>query len=165
LGYTVEEKELLEIFNNFKNLADQKKEITDKDLESLMSEFHRELDTTERFKVLDLDVVCGNKRDPVASITLELPDGKKETASKSGTGPVDAVCNSIDYITRQNVNLTEFSVSSVTEGIDALGEVTIRIEKKGVIYSGQGSDTDIILASAKAYVNAINRYLIIESSN
>ena len=165
LGYTVEDKELLEIFNNFKNLADQKKEITDKDLESLMSEFHRELDTTERFKVIDLDVVCGNKRDPIASITLELPDGKKETASKSGTGPVDAVCNSIDFITKQNVNLTEFSVSSVTEGIDALGEVTIRIEKNGVIYSGQGSDTDIILASAKAYVNAINRYLIIQSSN
>ena len=66
---------------------------------------------------------------------------------------------------QMDVNLTEFSVSSVTEGIDALGEVTIRIEKDGTIYSGQGSDTDIILASAKAYVNAINRYLIIESVN
>ena len=165
LGYKVDDKELLEIFNSFKNLADQKKEITDNDLESLMSEFHRELDTTERFKVLDLDVVCGNKRDPVASITLELPNGDSESVSKSGTGPVDAVCNSIDSITKQDVNLTEFSVSSVTEGIDALGEVTIRIEKDGTIYSGQGSDTDIIFASAKAYVNAINRYLIIKSSN
>ena len=128
-----------------------------------MSEFHRELDTTENFKVLDLDVICGNKRDPIANISLEMPNGKIGKSSKSGTGPVDAVCNSIDEITKMDVNLTEFSVSSVTEGIDALGEVTIRIEKDGTIYSGQGSDTDIILASAKAYVNAINRYLIIES--
>ena len=165
LGYKVTDEELLEIFNSFKSLADQKREITDKDLESLMSEFHRELDTTENFKVLDLDVVCGNKRDPIANISLEMPNGKIGKSSKSGTGPVDAVCNSIDEITKMDVNLTEFSVSSVTEGIDALGEVTIRIEKDGTIYSGQGSDTDIILASAKAYVNAINRYLIIESVN
>jgi len=165
LGYKVADKELLEIFNSFKSLADQKREITDKDLESLMSEFHRELDTTENFKVLDLDVICGNKRDPIANISLEMPNGKIGKSSKSGTGPVDAVCNSIDEITKMDVNLTEFSVSSVTEGIDALGEVTIRIEKDGTIYSGQGSDTDIILASAKAYVNAINRYLIIESVN
>ena len=165
LGYKVSDQELLEVFNNFKNLADQKKEITDKDLESLMSEFHRELDTTENYKVLDLDVICGNKRDPLSNITLELPDGKVVKSSKTGTGPVDAVCNSIDDITKIEVNLTEFSVSSVTEGIDALGEVTIRIEKEGTIYTGQGSDTDIILASAKAYVNAINRCIIIESVN
>lgn len=130
-----------------------------------MSEFHRELDTTENYKVLDLDVICGNKRDPLSNITLELPDGKVVKSSKTGTGPVDAVCNSIDDITKIEVNLTEFSVSSVTEGIDALGEVTIRIEKEGTIYTGQGSDTDIILASAKAYVNAINRCIIIESVN
>ena len=96
---------------------------------------------------------------------MELPDGKVVKSSKTGTGPVDAVCNSIDDITKIEVNLTEFSVSSVTEGIDALGEVTIRIEKEGTIYTGQGSDTDIILASAKAYVNAINRCIIIESVN
>ena len=130
-----------------------------------MSEFHRELDTTENFKVIDLDVICGNKRDPIANITLELPSGKTVKSSKTGTGPVDAVCNTIDDLTKMDVNLTEYSVSSVTEGIDALGEVTIRIEKDGTIYTGQGSDTDIILASAKAYVNAINRYLIIKSVN
>ncbi len=165
LGFKLSDDELLDVFNNFKNLADQKREITDKDLESLMSEFHRELDTTENFKVIDLDVICGNKRDPIANITLELPSGKTVKSSKTGTGPVDAVCNTIDDLTEMDVNLTEYSVSSVTEGIDALGEVTIRIEKDGTIYTGQGSDTDIILASAKAYVNAINRYLIIKSVN
>ncbi|MBA46863.1 MAG: 2-isopropylmalate synthase [Dehalococcoidia bacterium] len=165
LGFKLSDDELLDVFNNFKNLADQKREITDKDLESLMSEFHRELDTTENFKVIDLDVICGNKRDPIANITLELPSGKTVKSSKTGTGPVDAVCNTIDDLTKMDVNLTEYSVSSVTEGIDALGEVTIRIEKDGTIYTGQGSDTDIILASAKAYVNAINRYLIIKSVN
>ena len=165
LGYKIDDEELIEIFKNFKNLADQKKEITDQDLEALMSEFHRELDTTERFKVLDLDVTCGNKQNPSSTITLELPNGKTKTSTKTGTGPVDAVCNSIDSIINENITLTEFAVSSVTEGIDALGEVTIRIEKEGTIYTGQGSDTDIIVASAKAYVNAINRYLIIQSSN
>ena len=112
-----------------------------------------------------MDVTCGNKQNPSSTITLELPNGKTKTSTKTGTGPVDAVCNSIDSIINENITLTEFAVSSVTEGIDALGEVTIRIEKEGTIYTGQGSDTDIIVASAKAYVNAINRYLIIQSSN
>ena len=159
LGYKISDDELLEVFNSFKSLADQKKEITDKDLESLMGEFHRELDTTENFKVVDLDVVCGNKSDPVAKITLELPNGEIGSSSKSGTGPVDAVCKAIDRIVEVPNELTEFSVNSVTEGIDAVGEVSVRIEQDGRTYIGRGADTDIIVASAKAYMNALNRLL------
>ena len=94
-------------------------------------------------------------------ILLLCPDGQEMNANSGGTGPVDAVCKAIDKITKIDVELTEFSVSAVTEGIDSIGEVTIRIEKDSSIYSGRGSDTDIVVASAKAYVNAINRFISI----
>ncbi|MBM3956620.1 MAG: 2-isopropylmalate synthase, partial [Gemmatimonadetes bacterium] len=92
--------------------------------------------------------------------TLACPDGSTKTETAEGTGPVDAVCKAVDRILGMAINLTEFSVSAVTEGIDALGEVTMRVEADdGRVYSGRGSSTDIIVASARAYVNAINRML------
>ena len=96
--------------------------------------------------------------DPKAKIELIDEDGKKIKTESNGTGPVDAVCKAIDKIISFTSRLTEFSVNSVTEGIDALGEVTIRVEnKKGRTFTGIGSDSDIVVASAKAYLNAINR--------
>ena len=97
----------------------------------------------------------------------DIEGGYKKVQS-IGTGPVDAVCKAIDKIIEIPVNLTEFSVNSVTQGIDSLGEVTIRIsDNLGQIFSGRGSDADIVVSSAKAYVNAINRMITIreESSN
>jgi 2-isopropylmalate synthase len=91
-----------------------------------------------------------------------LPDGGTKTATAEGTGPVDAVCKAVDQIVEQSCNLTEFAVASVTDGIDAIGEVTIRVEDEaGHIYAGRGGDTDIIVASAKAYINAINRMSVL----
>ena len=161
LGYELSEDELGEVFRQFKLLADRKREVMDSDLEALLSEQHRLSDTTRVYKLGPVHVVCGSDTKPEATVTLECPDGSVKKASKAGTGPVDAVCKAIDSMVDTKVELTEFGVSNVTEGIDALGEVTIRIQKNGSVYSGRGSDTDIVVASAKAYVNAINRALTI----
>ncbi|MBF16227.1 MAG: 2-isopropylmalate synthase [Chloroflexi bacterium] len=161
LGYELNDEELANIFLKFKDLADNKREITDMDLEALMSEQHRIIDTNRTYHVDSVKVVCGNNVIPKAEVTLECPNKDKRQVTSEGTGPVDAVCKAIDQVVKLGAELTEFSVSAVTEGIDSLGEVTIRIQKEGSVYSGRGSDSDIVFASAKAYVNAINRYLMI----
>ena len=161
LGYDLTDEELTDVFVTFKDLADTKREITDMDLEALMSEQHRMVDTDRMYKVGTIHVVCGNDTLPEARVTLECPDGETRTVEARGTGPVDAVCKAIDEVVGLDIELTEFAVTAVTEGIDSLGEVTIRVAKNGSVYSGRGSDSDIVVASAKAYVNAINRLLAI----
>ena len=161
LGYELTDEELTDVFVTFKDLADTKREITDMDLEALMSEQHRMVDTDRMYKVGTIHVVCGNDTLPEARVTLECPDGETRTVEARGTGPVDAVCKAIDDVVGLDIELTEFAVTAVTEGIDSLGEVTIRVAKNGSVYSGRGSDSDIVVASAKAYVNAINRLLAI----
>ena len=161
LGYDLSDKELASVFVLFKDLADTKREVTDMDLEALMSEQYRMVDTDRTYKVNAVHVVCGNDTVPQAKVTLGCPDGQSRTVESRGTGPVDAVCKAIDQVVDLNIDLTEFAVSAVTEGIDSLGEVTIRVAKDGSVYSGRGSDSDIVVASAKAYVNAINRLITI----
>ena len=161
LGYDLSDEELASVFVSFKDLADTKREVTDMDLEALMSEQHRMVDTDRTYKVIAVHVVCGNVTVPEAKVTLDCPDGQSRTVESKGTGPVDAVCKAIDQVVDLNIDLTEFAVSAVTEGIDSLGEVTIRVAKEGSIYSGRGSDSDIVVAAAKAYVNAINRLITI----
>jgi len=161
LGYDLSDDELASVFVTFKDLADTKREITDMDLEALMSEQHRNIDTDSTYKVGAVHVVCGNDTEPQARVTLETPDGESRTVEAKGTGPVDAVCKAIDEVVGLDIELTEFAVTAVTEGIDSLGEVTIRVAKDGSVYSGRSSDSDIVVASAKAYVNAINRLITI----
>jgi 2-isopropylmalate synthase len=157
LGYSLSEEDFNRAFNAFKQLADKKKEITDKDIESLIAE---ELRTVSEVYHLDrVQVSCGDRGIPTASVRLIAPDGQVLADAALGTGPVDAVCKAIGRLVGVPNVLTEFTVKSVTEGIDAIGEVLIRIESEGVTYTGRGADTDIIVASAKAYVNALNRLL------
>ena len=162
LGYELNDEELLEIFSAFKILADQKKEITDLDLESLMAEHNRTAYQGNLFEIQSVEVKCGNTVQPKATVEIKIPEGINKKAESFGTGPVDAVCKAIDKIVKIPVNLTEFSVNAVTQGIDSLGEVTIRIsDDMGQIFSGRGSDSDIVVSSAKAYINAINRMIMI----
>ena len=158
LGYEFDEDQLNSLFIKFKDLADSKKEVTDMDLESLILEQSRSENNKQFLTLESVQVECGNKIDPKAKIELINEAGNKIKTESNGTGPVDAVCKAIDKIISFTSKLTEFSVNSVTEGIDALGEVTIRVEnKKGRTFTGIGSDSDIVVASAKAYLNAINR--------
>ena len=141
LGYTLSEEALNRAFQGFKELADKKKEITDRDIASLIAEELRTV--TEVYHLDDIEVSCGDHSLPTAL----------------GTGPVDAVYKAINRLVGIPNKLTEFTVKSVTEGIDAIGEVLIRIESDGITYTGRGADTDIIVAGAKAYMNALNRLL------
>ncbi|MBN1177414.1 MAG: 2-isopropylmalate synthase [Dehalococcoidales bacterium] len=157
LGYTLSDEDLNKAFAAFKELADKKKDITDRDIESLVAEEQRT--ASEEYHLSRLQVTCGDQGVPTAAVRLVGPDGKMREDAALGTGPVDAVYKAINRIVKVPNSLTEFTVKSITEGIDAIGEVLIRIESDGVTYTGRGADTDIIVSSAKAYINALNRLI------
>lgn len=160
LGYTLSEEELNRAFSAFKELADKKKEVTDRDLESLVAEEMRTI--SEAYHLDQVQVSCGDRSVPTATVRLITPDGQVIADAALGTGPVDAVYKAINRLVGVPNTLTEFSVKAITEGIDAIGEVTIRIESEGKVYTGRGASTDIIVASAKAYMNALNRLLAVK---
>ncbi|MDH3251421.1 MAG: 2-isopropylmalate synthase [Ignavibacteria bacterium] len=172
LGYDFSDEELDKAFLRFKNLADKKKTITDADLEALVSdELYK---PREIFSLDGLQVACGTIGLPTATVRLRSPDGACHVQAAIGTGPVDAIYKAIDTIVQAPNTLLEFSVHAVTEGIDALGEVTVRIQGKNGAssldaqkethlyrtFGGHGADTDIIVASAKAYLSAVNKLLV-----
>jgi 2-isopropylmalate synthase len=157
LGYTLSENELKGVFQSFKDIADKKKEVTDRDIESLIAEELRT--TTGAYRLDHVEVVCGDHSLPTATVRLISPDGQNLADAALGTGPVDAIYKAINRIVNIPNKLTEFTIKSVTGGIDAIGEVLIKIESDGITYTGRGASTDIIVASAKAYMNALNRLI------
>jgi len=156
LGYTLERDDLDDAFARFKELADRKREISDRDLEAIVSEQVQQ-QAQARYSLKLVQVSTGTNLQPTATVTLLNSDGAELTQAAIGTGPVDAVCQALNQLARVPNELVEFSVKSVTEGIDAMGEVTIRLRADGVLYSGHAADTDIVVAAAQAFVNALNR--------
>ena len=168
MGFQLDDEELGRLFERFKDLADKKKVITDADLEALVSD---ELYQPVEIYVLDgLQVACGTMGMPTATVRLRGPDGQTHVQAAVGTGPVDAAYKAVDKIVQTPNKLLEFSVQAVTEGIDAQGEVTVRIQAqdsepaadgrgggRARTYGGYGADTDIIVASVKAYLAALNK--------
>ena len=157
LGYSSTNEELGKIYESFLVLADKKREVTDRDLVSLMGNERAGVD--EMYTLDHVQVTCGLNTVATATVRLRDQDGQEYTDAATGTGPVDAVYKAINRLILVPNQLTEFSVNSVTEGIDAVGEVSIRIEQDGREYVGRGADTDIIVAAARAYMNALNRLL------
>jgi len=157
LGYSLEDEDFSRVFRAFKELADKKKEVTDRDVESLVAEEQRTV--SELYHLDRIQISCGDRGIPTASVVLIGSGGEALSDAALGSGPVDAAFKAIDKIVKVPNTLTEFSIKSITEGIDAIGEVLCRIESDGVTYTGRGADTDIIVASAKAYMNALNRLL------
>ena len=156
LGIEVESEQVLNAaFARFKELADKKHEIFDEDLHALMSD---EVVTpeVERFRLVSSCFHSETGELPSASITLSV-DGTEHRATSSGSGPVDAVFKAIESVVPSGADLLLYSVNAITTGTDAQGEVTVRFSKAGRIVNGQGADTDIIVASAKAYLNGLNR--------
>jgi len=163
LGFSLDDEALTHAFKAFKELADKKKQVTNRDIQSLIGEEIRT--ATEVYHLDHVGVSCGNQSMPTATVRLIGPNKEILADAALGTGPVDAVYKAINRLVRVPNQLTEFSVNSITEGIDALGEVLIRIESDGASYTGRGADTDIIVASAKAYMNALNRLLVTKRSS
>ncbi len=155
LGYNLSREDLDDAFARFKDLADRKREITDRDLEAIVSEQVQQPEARYQLKLVQ--VSCGSSLSPTATVTLADEDGKEQTMASIGTGPVDAVCQALNGLAGVPNELVEFSVKSVTEGIDAIGEVTIRLRRDGELYSGHSADTDVVVAAAQAFVNALNR--------
>ncbi|MEC8095762.1 MAG: 2-isopropylmalate synthase [Cyanobacteriota bacterium] len=155
LGYNLSREDLDDAFARFKDLADRKREITDRDLEAIVSEQVQQPEARYQLKLVQ--VSCGSSLSPTATVTLADEDGEEQTMASIGTGPVDAVCRALNSLAGEPNELVEFSVKSVTEGIDAMGEVTIRLRRDGELYSGHSADTDVVVAAAQAFVNALNR--------
>ncbi|MAJ91759.1 MAG: 2-isopropylmalate synthase [Legionellales bacterium] len=151
-----DEEELNKIFSQFKELADKKHEVYDDDLQALVSDTIQ--GANEAIKLISLKVGTETGTKPEAIVELTI-DGKKKLASAKGGGPVDATYKAIESMVKSGCNLQLYSVNNITDGTDSQGEVTVRIDKDGRIVNGLGADTDIVIASAKAYINALNKVL------
>ncbi|MEC9309806.1 MAG: 2-isopropylmalate synthase [Chloroflexota bacterium] len=158
LGYILSREEITKVFESFKVLADKKREVTDRDLEILMDEEKREAGEPISYTLDQVHFSSGDHDIPTATVRLIGPDGTTTDAS-TGNGPVDAVCKAIDRVIGCSTRLVDFNVQSISEGLDSIGSVTIRIENTGRTFSGRGASTDIVVASAKAYLSAVNRLL------
>jgi 2-isopropylmalate synthase len=151
------EEELNAAFRRFKELADKKHEIFDADLQALVSD--TVVLENERVRLVSLKVCSETGETPEALVTLSV-DGEETKIEMVGSGPVDAAFKAIEEIVHSNTELQLYSVNNITSGTDSQGDVNVRLEKGGRIVSGQGSDTDIVIASAKAYINALNKILV-----
>jgi len=155
LGHVLNSDELLQVFERFKELCDKKKEVYDEDLEAIVND---EMATNQqKFQLKDLDVHTGTIHQPNAFVQIEA-EGKIFESKGDGTGPVDAIYKAIDQVIGDQGSLMEFNVNAVTEGIDAVAEVIVKVKsKEGKTFTGKGVHTDIIVASAKAYLQALNK--------
>ncbi|MDX8377783.1 MAG: 2-isopropylmalate synthase [Mariprofundales bacterium] len=157
LGCSVEGEQLVAIFTRFKTLADKKKEVFDEDLLALLGDERTENNIYKaRISLVSLHVASGTKDTPVAAVELKI-EGENMRATSNGDGPVDAAFKAIRSLVQPTGRLLLYSVNAITSGTDAQGEVSVRLQSEQLIVNGQGSDTDIVVASAKAYIAALNR--------
>ena len=157
LGFDLGDNQLADVFVRFKALADRKKEVHEEDLVALMRTEERAAE--DRVKVERLRVVCGTEGPQEAQLTLSV-DGEVRSSEATGDGPVDAAFNAVKALVEHRARLQLYQVSAVTEGTDAQATVTVRMEEDGRIVTGQSADTDTVVASVKAYVNALNRLMV-----
>ena len=158
LGFELGDNQLKDIFVRFKALADRKKEVFEDDLIALMSDEATNAEH-DRIKVRSLRVVCGTDSPQEADLTLTI-DGKDQSVKATGDGPVDATFNAVKTLFKHEARLQLYNVAAVTEGTDAQATVSVRMEEDGKIAVGSSADTDTVVASCKAYVNALNKLLV-----
>ncbi len=156
LGFVLNEEDLNVVFARFKDLADRKKTVFDEDLASIVETEVIYKSVPEYYRLLDLVVIAGTMARPTATVKMEV-GGEIRRGAEFGDGPIDATYRAITHLAQVKCNLLKFSVSSITGGTDALGEITVRLEDEGFTVTGQGVDPDIVTASARAYINGLNR--------
>jgi len=154
LGYTLDDKKLSKIYDEFLKVADEKKEVDDGDLRIIMGDRI----PTQKIEISLIEVLCGHPLTPMATVRL-LIGGKEKEATANGNGPVDAVIKAINTTVQKKFEIEEFIVQAITQGSDDQGRVHMQVEHEGSVFYGFGADTDIIVASAKAYVNALNQII------
>ncbi len=154
MGYQLKDDEITRVYERFKVLADKKKEVFPEDLEAIVAE--EILRIPEKYKLTYLHVAGGSGIRPTATVALEI-DEKEEMAVSVGAGPIDAAFNAVSKIVKTKSKLLRFTVNSITGGTDAQGEVTVRLQEGDKVVTGQGADPDIITASVRAYLAALNR--------
>ena len=160
MGYDLSDEELNLVFEKFKVLADKKKQVVDEDLEVIITEGL--LRTADVFKLMYLHITAGTTVLPMASVKLDV-NGRSVQGAGYGNGPIDAAFNTIANLAGTQSELLRFSISALTGGTDAQGEVTVRLRENGLVALGKGADPDIITASAKAYINGLNRMEYLKS--
>ena len=167
LGYTLDEEQFEKVYQRFLTVADKKKTVDTRDLEAIVAD-EAQMFFEETYRLEHVQVSCGDRSIPTATVSIRGPNGQTICDADHGTGPVDAVYRAINRVVGEPNELIEFSVQAVTEGIDAVGRVTIRIQandpvkENGVerrVFSGRGADNDIVVASARAYMFALNRLI------
>ena len=157
LGYNVGDNAIEEAFENFKSLADKKKNLYDEDIAAIIED--QAIRVNDNISLIDLQVIAGTKGPQRATISLEIFGDTKEITS-TGDGPVDAIFNGLSELIPHSAKLLLYQVHAVTEGTDAQAEVSVRLSEKGKSVVGQGSHTDTLVASAKAYINALNKLIV-----
>jgi len=158
MGYTLSDEQLLPVFTKFKELCDKKKTVTDDDLMTLLED--ETVVASQELFVLDyLHISCGNQAVPTATVRLSRGSDTKEEAAV-GNGTVEAIYKAIDRIIGEEVELVSYQITSVSAGQDALGEVHVQIRQQDSVIGGRGSSTDVLEASAKAYLDAVNRLVL-----
>jgi 2-isopropylmalate synthase len=157
LGYELGDNAMNDAFRRFKDLADKKKDVYDEDLVALVDD--EVLRSNDTIKFESLLVVCGSRGPQTAELELDV-EGDRRTVKASGDGPVDATFNAIRELVPHSATLQLYQVHAVTEGTDAQAGVTVRLEEDGKTVMGQGADTDTLVASARAYVNALNKLMV-----
>jgi len=158
LGYDLGDNAIKDAFKRFKDLADVKKDVYDDDIVALVDD--EVVRSNDRIRLDSLQIVCGTMhRPPKAELALEI-DGEVKSCESSGDGPVDAAFNAVKELFPHNARLQLYQVHAVTEGTDAQAKVTVRLEEDGKTVNGQSADTDTMVASVNAYINALNKLLV-----
>ena len=158
LGYSLDDSAVEDAFKRFKDLADKKKDVFDEDIMALVDD--EILRTNDRLKLVSLEILCGTKHQPPkASLEMDI-DGVVKTTTNTGDGPVDAAFNAVKELFPHGARLQLYQVHAVTQGTDAQAEVTVRLEEDGRTVNGQAADTDTMVSSVKAYINALNKLLV-----
>jgi 2-isopropylmalate synthase len=159
MGYHLDDERFLEVFTRFKELADRKKIVNDRDLAVLATGAHEH--APPGWVLEQLQVTSGTHSIPTATVRLRDKDGTERVASSTGSGPIDASCRAVNAVLGEIAELQGYTVRNVTEGIEALGEVTVRVRDfySSQVYVGHGAHTDVVAASAEAYVDALNSLL------
>ncbi len=158
LGYDFDERNINKLFKQFKNLADKKKQVFEEDLYAMV-ESEKNFQKKMPINLIDLSLKCGQGKNAEAKLKLEI-FGEKKLVKKVGNGPIDAIFNALKALIPNKANLIVYQVNAITKGTDAQAEVNVRLEEKLISVQGQGSDIDTMVASAKAYINAMNKLIL-----